>query len=132
MLVRSLLHGRGFRYRLHSKDLPGKPDVVMPKYNAIVLVHGCFWHRHTCHLFKWPSSNVQFWKLKINRNAKRDKKIQSDLVSLGWRIATVWECAIKGRNRISDRALEKSLEKWIKGTRKSLEIRGRTKRYSIR
>ena len=78
LLTRSLLHRAGYRFRIHDKNLPSKPDIVLKKYNAVILVHGCFWHRHLCHLFKWPKSRPEFWRKKLNGNYHRDQEnIQS-------------------------------------------------------
>lgn len=99
MLIRRGLHARGFRFRLHRKDLPGKPDLVLPGHGAVIFVHGCFWHRHDCHLFKWPGTRVEFWREKIGRNVTRDAAVKADLAARGWRVLTIWECALKGRTR---------------------------------
>lgn len=95
LFIRKGLHALGFRYRLHAKDIPGKPDVVFPRYGALVVVHGCYWHGHGCRYFKWPKSNGAFWKEKILSNRKRDRlnlKLQDQL---GWRTIIIWECAIR-------------------------------------
>ncbi|SOC89897.1 T/G mismatch-specific endonuclease [Ensifer adhaerens] len=97
--VRKALHAAGFRYRLHERKLPGKPDLVLPKYRAVIFVHGCFWHGHGCHLFRMPSSNSVFWQEKIAGNVARDKVAVDRLRESGWRVATVWECALKGKTR---------------------------------
>ena len=92
-LVRSLLHRMGYRFRLHRKDLPGKPDVVLPKHRKIVFVHGCFWHGHEgCRRASRPKSNVEFWNRKIDANIERDARAQRELESSGWKILTVWQC----------------------------------------
>ncbi len=94
--VRSLLHSLGYRFRLHRKDLPGKPDIVLPKYKAVIFVHGCFWHGHTCSKGeKLPKSNADFWGKKIHDNISRDKKNIEALEALGWKVFVVWECQIK-------------------------------------
>ncbi len=100
MLIRRALHARGFRYRLHCKDLPGKPDLCLPKYRAVIFVHGCFWHGHDCHLFKWPKTRADFWEAKVRRNREVDAVALERLTAEGWRVATVWECALKGRQAI--------------------------------
>ena len=74
IIIRKALHAKGFRYSLHNNKLPGKPDIVLPKYNAIIFIHGCFWHQHNCHLFKWPSTRPEFWQNKISGNKERDKQ----------------------------------------------------------
>ncbi len=93
LLIRSELHKAGFRYRLHRKDLPGRPDLVFSRHRAVLFVHGCFWHQHDCHLFKWPSTRPEFWREKIEGNLERDRKQYAELQNAGWRIATIWECA---------------------------------------
>lgn len=98
LVVRSALHRRGFRYRLNDVKLPGKPDLVLPKYRAVIFVHGCFWHGHDpCRLFRWPSSNTMFWQTKIGRNRERDAAVYSQLNAEGWRVLYVWECALRGK-----------------------------------
>lgn len=95
--LRSALHRRGFRYRLHDPRLPGRPDLVFPRHNAVVFVHGCFWHRHEgCHWCTMPASNVEFWSAKFLSNMGRDSKHREALRKAGWRVATVWECALRG------------------------------------
>lgn len=96
MLVRSFLHKNGFRFRLHSKKLPGHPDIVLPKYKTVIEVRGCFWHRHPgCRQATMPSSNVEFWQKKFKRNVDRDKKTEKQLNELGWNLIVVWECELK-------------------------------------
>lgn len=95
MQVRRYLHAEGLRYRLHAKDLPGSPDLVLPKHNAVVLVHGCFWHQHPgCDLAVMPSSNTQFWRKKLEGNRRRDVQNQQKLEDAGYRVFVVWECQI--------------------------------------
>jgi DNA mismatch endonuclease (patch repair protein) len=95
VLIRKALHARGFRFRLHVKDLPGKPDLVLPKYRAAVFVHGCFWHGHTCRYFKSPQTRSDFWLEKIGKNRLRDEMQQVALQSAGWRVLVLWECAVR-------------------------------------
>ena len=96
MLVRKYLHANGLRYRLHSAGLPGKPDIVLPKYKTVVFVHGCFWHRHEgCRYFVVPKTRTEFWMNKIGRNVANDEKQQAALVAAGWRVLTIWECELK-------------------------------------
>src|SRR5690349_4259655 len=97
LILRSGLHRRGFRFRLHPADLPGKPDLVFPKHQAVLFAHGCFWHGHDCHLFKWPRTREEFWRTKIEQNRKVDERAQTRLGQAGWRQAVVWECALKGK-----------------------------------
>lgn len=94
--VRHGLHALGFRYRLGGAGLPGRPDIVLPKYRTVVFVHGCFWHRHSCHLFRLPKTRPDFWKAKINANAERDRRKEAELVAMGWRVETIWECRLRG------------------------------------
>lgn len=100
LIVRKALFAKGFRYRLHDKHLPGKPDLVFPRYKAVIFINGCFWHLHDCHLFKWPSSNVEFWREKIEGNKAIDSRNSEALLESGWRILTIWECALKGRHKL--------------------------------
>jgi DNA mismatch endonuclease, patch repair protein len=96
MQVRSALHGAGFRFRLHRRDLPGKPDIVLPKYRAVVLVHGCFWHQHrNCKKTTLPKQNASFWAKKLRSNVLRDRRVQRRLRDLGWRVIVVWECEVR-------------------------------------
>jgi len=99
LAVRKLLFARGLRYQLHRKDLPGKPDIVFPRFKAVILIHGCFWHLHGngCYLSKRPSSNTEFWDTKFSKNKDRDKKVEEKLLSMGWRVCTIWECAVRGK-----------------------------------
>ena len=107
LLIRKGLHARGFRFRLHGKRLPGKPDLVLPAFSAVIFVHGCFWHGHDCHLFKWPKTRRAFWRTKILRNQAKDAESCAYLKKDGWYILTIWECALKGRTR---RPLEQVLD----------------------
>jgi len=91
--VRKYLFSQGFRYRKNVKELPGKPDIVLPKYKTIIFVHGCFWHGHEVD-GRIPLSNVEFWTNKINKNKERDKKAQQDLINLGWTVVVIWECEL--------------------------------------
>lgn len=124
LLIRKALHARGFRYRLHC-DLPGKPDICLPKHGAVIFVHGCFWHGHDCHLFKWPKTRPEFWQAKIARNREVDRLAEERLLADGWRVATVWECAIKGRTRAPTLdALISPLEQWIVSNGLAIELSG--------
>lgn len=97
-LVRRYLFSRGFRYRKNVKTLPGCPDIVLPKYKIAIFVNGCFWHKHDCKRFVWPSTNVEYWKAKITRNVERDLINTASLISLGWKVVVVWECELKKPN----------------------------------
>ncbi len=94
-LVRLALFSKGFRYRKNDKRLPGKPDIVLPKYRTVIFVNGCFWHMHDCPGFVWPKSRLDYWKPKLLRNAERDQQHYSELKSMGWKVLVVWECQIK-------------------------------------
>ena len=94
LLLRKGLHEQGFRFRVHRRDLPGTPDIVLPKYRAVLFAHGCFWHGHDCHLFKVPATRTDFWLTKIARNKEVDRKAQAALALAEWRRGIVWECAI--------------------------------------
>jgi len=94
-IVRSMLFSMGFRFRINRKDLPGKPDVVLPKYKTVIFVHGCFWHRHNCKDTTMPKSNTDFWEKKFSANVERDQRVKSELAALGWKVITVWECELK-------------------------------------
>ena len=119
MAVRRALFGAGFRFRLHRRDLPGAPDVVMPGRRIVVFVHGCFWHRHMdCRLVKAPATNPEFWRAKIDRNVERDRRAISALRAAGWRVLIVWECVTRGRSE----GLAASLREWIDGNEPLGEI----------
>jgi DNA mismatch endonuclease (patch repair protein) len=122
ILIRSQLHRRGFRFRLDARDLPGRPDIVLPRYRAVIFVHGCFWHGHDCHLFKWPQTRPDFWRDKIGRNRSNDDKVQAALRERGWRIAVVWECALRGANRDLDSVLQRLVD-WLHSDQLALDER---------
>lgn len=96
LIVRRFLHAAGLRYALHRRDLPGRPDLVFPKHRTVVFVHGCYWHGHSCRAGRAPSSNLEYWAPKLAANKDRDDKKSAQLLSLGWRVLTVWECQLKG------------------------------------
>lgn len=125
ILIRKALFARGFRYRLNDKRLPGKPDLVFPKYKAIVFVHGCFWHGHNCPLFKLPATNTEFWRNKIEANSKRDIFQRHELQSAGWRVLTVWECAIRGKRKLGLEATIDLMARWLLGDYGPEEIKGK-------
>ena len=94
--VRKLLHSMGYRFRLHRKDLPGSPDIVLPKYKTVIFVHGCFWHRHeNCKYASTPKTRKEFWESKFKANVKRDMEIQEKIKNIGWQSVVVWECELK-------------------------------------
>jgi DNA mismatch endonuclease (patch repair protein) len=123
LFLRRALHAKGFRFRIHAA-LPGKPDMVFPKWKAAIFVHGCFWHGHNCHLFKWPKSRPEFWHAKISGNRARDEVSIAKLTAMGWRVGIVWECALKGRGRLDSSAAIASCALWIKSSRKHFELSG--------
>lgn len=125
LVLRRGLHQRGFRFRLHAKYLPGKPDLVFPKYKAVILAHGCFWHGHDCALFKWPSTRQEFWHAKITGNNLRDTAVREKLLAAGWRVLTVWECSLKGRGRLALETILDRCVRWLVSGRRVAEIRGR-------
>ena len=97
ILVRKVLHARGFRFRLYNKKLPGSPDIVLPKYGVLIMVNGCFWHGHKgCRYATKPKTNVEFWEAKIARNRHRDEVTEAHLQALGWHVITIWECELRG------------------------------------
>ena len=103
MKLRRLVHGMGYRYRLHVKELPGKPDMVFPSRHAVIFMHGCFWHRHkACKLARLPKSRLDFWQPKLEENRKRDLRNQERLKKMGWRMLVVWECQIVDTQRVSN------------------------------
>ena len=123
MRVRKALHALGFRYRLHDCKLPGNPDIVLPKYRAVIFVHGCFWHGHHCHLFKIPKTRTEFWMTKIDGNVQRDVIARKQLLDTNWRVAIVWGCALQGRKKYQVDALISELGMWlISGQSNTLEL----------
>lgn len=98
-IVRKYLFSKGFRYRKNVKKLPGCPDIVLAKYQTVIFVNDCFWHKHDCHRFVWPSSNQDYWRPKILRNVERDQLSRQELESLGWKVIVVWECELKKKVR---------------------------------
>ena len=121
LLVRRVLLAEGYRYRLGEnyrklgRKLPGKPDIVLPGRKAVIFVHGCFWHRHDCHLFVWPKTRMEFWKHKLNTNHERDIQQQRELMQQGWRVGVVWECALRGKSQLSERGIASELSSWLDG-----------------
>lgn len=111
MVVRKGLHAAGFRYRLHARNLPGSPDIVLPKYRSVILVHGCFWHAHEgCRNFRLPKSNTDFWREKLVLNAERDTRQLKELQDAGWRTLVVWECATRD---FSTKKLVETIAAWL-------------------
>jgi len=114
LIVRKRLHAEGLRYRLGGAGLCGRPDLVLPRYKAVIFIHGCFWHGHYCSYFKLPNTRRDFWEKKIHGNRDRDAKVVAMLEALGWRVAVVWECAIKKAARVSSNTTFSSLISWLK------------------
>ncbi|MBE7459622.1 MAG: DNA mismatch endonuclease Vsr [Zoogloeaceae bacterium] len=128
LLVRRLLHGRGFRYRLHVREMPGKPDLVFPKYHAAIFVSGCFWHGHDCPLFRLPGTRQDFWRDKIERNRANDLRTVERLSSSGWRILTVWECALRGKSEEDVGRVADCIVAWLQTGTAGNEITGKNAR----
>ncbi|WP_041344432.1 very short patch repair endonuclease [Dehalococcoides mccartyi] len=106
ILVRSMLHRLGYRFRIHMQGLPGQPDIVLRRHLAIILVHGCFWHRHKgCKLAYTPKSRLEFWERKFDENIRRDEEVMRELVKMGWRVLTIWECQITDPKELQDRLI---------------------------
>lgn len=125
MLVRKGLHALGLRFRLQDRSLPGRPDLIFPKYRTVILVHGCFWHGHDCPMFRLPATRPDFWRTKINANQTRDQRTHAELLALGWRILTIWECALKGTARWQVDMLFDTCVNFIRGTEPTQQIAGR-------
>lgn len=118
LIVRRALHAAGFRYRLHARHLPGKPDLVLPRHHAVVFVHGCFWHRHSgCRYATTPATRADFWQEKFSRNVERDRRVENRLLEAGWRVATIWECGLakseapRNFERLQDWLLDKAMSR---------------------
>lgn len=125
MIVRRLLHAAGFRFRLHRRDLPGKPDLTLKKWNAVIEVHGCFFHAHDCHMFKKrPSRNAEFWATKLTSNVERDRRNADATQALGIRRLVVWQCALTGKTKLDRKDLLRRIGGWLRGCEKTGEVRG--------
>lgn len=123
MAIRQRLHALGYRYRIHASDVPGKPDLVLPKYRATIFVHGCFWHGHDCSLFRLPDTRREFWEEKIGRNQKRDTQVAALLRDAGWRQLSIWECAFRGPGQLGlDEVIERT-QRWLQSDLTEEEIR---------
>ena len=123
LTIRKILHSSGYRYRINVKSLRGNPDICLPAHNALIFVHGCFWHHHDCHLFAWPKTRKVFWETKIYGNVNRDHETITHLLK-EWRVAIVWECSMKGKTRIDSNELYLRLHKWIESREPYHEIQG--------
>ena len=121
LLLRKSLHSLGFRYKLHDRSLPGVPDLVFPRFGAVVFVHGCFWHRHGCRYSMMPVTRAEFWSKKLEQNWNRDQKVRAALFELGWRVGVVWECALRGSSA-DPQSVSASVAGWIVGGTRCLEV----------
>lgn len=122
--IRKALFAKGYRYRLHDKKLPGKPDIVLPKYNTIIFINGCFWHGHkNCYLYKQPANNREFWGQKIEANRKRDEEVIGMLLDKKWKVLVIWECSIKGRYKLPFKEVIHRIEEFIHSDESYAEIR---------
>lgn len=124
MALRRALHALGFRYRLHVRGLPGKPDLVLPRYRATVFIHGCFWHGHDCELFRIPATRSDFWREKIAGNRGRGDAALDSLAAMGWRTLVVWECAMRGKSRRSVSHIADAAADWLRSDATQGEITG--------
>jgi DNA mismatch endonuclease (patch repair protein) len=123
LFVRRALFSRGYRFRLHNSRLPGKPDICLRRHRAVIFVNGCFWHGHDCALFKWPRSNAEFWRRKILRNRALDECARVSLTAAGWRVLTIWECALKGRSAPAGDEVVAATIRWLESEVSIMEIR---------
>lgn len=114
MLLRRALHALGFRYRLHGRGMPGRPDLVLPRYRTAMFIHGCFWHGHDCELFRIPATRPDFWQEKIIRNRARDAEALDSLAALGWRTLVVWECTLRGKFRRTADEVAVDIAAWLR------------------
>lgn len=117
-----LLEASGVTFTVQDATLPGRPDFVIADYRCVIFTHGCFWHHHECYLFKVPATRTEFWLEKIGKNVERDRRDVLRLTEQGWRVLIVWECALRGREKLSDSALSERLEEWICGGGDSAQI----------
>ncbi|TPG04038.1 very short patch repair endonuclease [Sphingomonas oligophenolica] len=124
IMVRQMLHAAGLRFRLHAAGLPGKPDIVLPRWRAVVQVNGCFWHGHDCHLYRLPATRTAFWEAKIAANRRRDGVVADQLAAAGWRQLAVWECALKGKSRLPTDKVAALVSEWVRGAEQSAVVRG--------
>lgn len=122
LILRKALFRLGLRYRLHPRGIPGRPDMLFPRWRAAVFVHGCFWHGHDCRLFKWPKANAQFWETKIRGNVERDRRTLDALIAQNWRVLTVWECSIRGGDRETIDNVVRLVSDWLKSGRETTAI----------
>lgn len=124
MLLRRGLHAAGFRFRLHARDLPGRPDLVLPRHRAAIQVHGCFWHDHGCPMCRLPATRPEFWAAKLQGNRERDQRTAQSLRDAGWRLLTVWECSLRGPARLPLDAVLARCSGFIRGNAPVDEVTG--------
>lgn len=129
--VRRGLFALGFRYRLHDRQLPGAPDLVLPKHKAVIFVHGCFWHGHDCRLFKWPKSNREYWCRKIGNNQERDARNQQALLQSGWRVLTIWECCLRGKEANIDEVIAQTRDWLLKAESSACSLPGANVSHTV-
>jgi DNA mismatch endonuclease (patch repair protein) len=120
--LRRMLHREGYRFRLHPRHLPGRPDLSLPRFKAVVFVNGCFWHAHECEKFRWPKTRVEFWQEKLMTNRARDVANIADLTAAGWRVAVVWECALTPADQMA--ATSTLLEAWLRSSASRIDLAG--------
>lgn len=120
--LRKAVFARGFRYRLYVKNLPGSPDLVFPKYKAVIQIHGCYWHAHDCERFSWPATNAEKWRKKFDRNRERDNENLKKINQLGWRQMTVWECAFREGSDYSSQKIVETVCNWLQSGTDNLEL----------
>ena len=121
-LLRSILHRSGLRFKLHDKKLPGSPDLVFPRFGAVVFVHGCYWHRHGCFRSTMPQTRREFWQEKFRTNTRRDARNVERLLGCGWRVMIVWECALVGKYAVAPDEVLEIVGSWLRGTQPSCEL----------
>jgi len=125
LALRKALHRMGFRYTLHAKNVPGKPDLAFPSLRAAIFVHGCFWHGHDCRYFRLPQTRPEFWGAKIQGNRARDVRVRAAVEKAGWRHLTVWECSVRGASVEAIQEIADRVAGWLRSGRRVGEIRGR-------
>ncbi len=124
MMIRKALFREGFRYSLYKKDLPGKPDLTLRKYQAVIQVHGCYWHFHNCHLSKIPDTNSKWWLNKFEATRSRDQRNREALFAAGWRLCEVWECALRGKTHQNLADVVSQIKSWLNSDTSYIEIAG--------
>lgn len=124
IIVRRFLHRLGYRFRLHRKDLAGRPDIVLPKWRAVIFINGCYWHGHDdCHLFRLPKTRTNFWARKIEGNRARDQRNHAALRDAGWKVIVIWECAVSKKLHLSDEQLEEAITDALASSKSLIDIR---------